>query len=364
MQIGCTKKLLDTRAVNVADHSEENELFCWSANLLTIKRKKAVVVVNDSNRFGFVLYGLKAKDFGQLKTWIEKGIRRCLVNENIKEEIIQAYFAQAGETVFTKTRGRVAVARLNKACGVAEFFADRLDATELYQTEVSRAINSDLFKPSPTTDYRHPYELLAEEFKQAFGENIIAMEGVDLLIKLDLGAVYATRRLVIPMGITFKELHKIIQIAFDWRNSHLYDFNLFDESGHCVLNIISEHEEVFEPRQDCPMVWDKDIWIDEYVKAQMKILYTYDYGDDWRHEITVLGIVPDYDKNYPTCILAEGNRPPEDVGGISGFERYQEIMNDPDHPEHEETKHWTAGQWYRDFEMDLTNQRLRHVLMR
>lgn len=49
-----------------APPSETNDFFCWSANLITVKRRKAVVVVNDSNRFGFVLFGLKAKDFAQL----------------------------------------------------------------------------------------------------------------------------------------------------------------------------------------------------------------------------------------------------------------------------------------------------------
>lgn len=362
MQIGCTKKLLDTLAVPLSDQTETNDLFCWSANLITINRKKAVVVVNDSNRFGFVLYGLKAKDFKGLKTHIENGIRRCLGHENIKEEVIQAYFDQAQELVFTKTRGRVAVARLNKACGVVECFGDRLDPAELYQSHVTRAINSDLFKTGKDGDYTHPYELIIQDFKAAFGEAIIEIEAVDVMIKLDLGATSASRRLIVPLGITFKELHQIIQIAFDWRDRHLYDFNLFDDAGHCVLNIISEYEEVFEPRADCPMLWDKDVWIDDYLKAGMKILYTYDYGDDWRHQLTVQGIVTDYDKNYPICIMAEGNRPPEDVGGIPGFEAFQEIINDPDHPEHAEVKRWIAGQWYEDCNIEIINRRLRHLL--
>ena len=107
MQIGCTKKLLDTLDVKVCDQIEENDLFCWSANLLTIKRRKAVVVVNDIYQFAFVLYDLKAKDSSRLKTLIENGIRKCLENENIKEEVIDQYFAQAKETVFTKTRDRL-----------------------------------------------------------------------------------------------------------------------------------------------------------------------------------------------------------------------------------------------------------------
>ena len=34
------------------------------------------------------------------------------------------------------------------------------------------------------------------------------------------------RELLIENDITFEELHKIIQIAFDWTNSHLYGFDI------------------------------------------------------------------------------------------------------------------------------------------
>jgi len=164
MRIGCTKKLLDTLNITVCNQIEEHDLFCWGANLLTIKGRKAVVVVNDSYQFVFVLYGLKAKDSSQLKTLIGNGIRRCLENEDFKEEVIDQYFAQAKETVFTKTRGQVAVARLYRVCGYVEFMDDRMDTSELYQTDVSGTMNSDLFKPSNTIDYTHPYELLIQDF--------------------------------------------------------------------------------------------------------------------------------------------------------------------------------------------------------
>ena len=161
-----------------------------------------------------------------------------------------------------------------------------------------------------------------------------------------------------------KILHQIIQIAFDWQDSHLHDFNLFDEQGKCILTIISEFEMDVEPRPDCPMALDKDVRIDATIRDAKKIIYTYDYGDDWSHEITVQGIVSDYDKNYPLCIMAEGNRPPEDVGGIPGYEDYLEIMNNPDHPEYEDMKSWTAIQGYKDFDIDIANRRLRYILSR
>ena len=364
MQIGCTKKLLDALAITVGATTPDKELFCWSANLLKIRHRKAVVVVNDSSRFGFVLYGLKARDLKQLQALIEDGIRQCLQDEGITAAVIDRYFAAAADVVFTKTRGRAAVARLSKACQRAELFADRLDNAELYQTELSKTINGELFKPAKDVDYAHPYELLIRDFKGLYGEKIIATKAADLLIRLDLGAYRASRRVVVPLGVTFNELHDIIQIAFDWQDSHLHEFNLFDEKGRCRINIISEFEDDFEPRQDCPIVLDKEIRVDGTIGDATKITYSYDYGDGWIHDITVRAIVSDYDKNYPTCLMAEGNRPPEDVGGIPGFKAYLAIMNDPEHPEYAAMKSWTDSKGYKDFDIDAANRRLRYVLGR
>lgn len=363
MQIGCTKKLLDTLNQKAAPASETNDFFCWSANLITIKRRKTVVVVNDSNRFGFVLFGLKAKDFAQLERLIADGIRICLARESLSEAAIRAYFEQAGELVVTKTSGRTAVARLNKACERVDLFGDYGDPSGLYQPELSRLINGDLFKPSKIRDYCHPYELLIEDFEDFYGAPVIATQAADLLIKLDLGSTSATRRLLVPLWISFEELHKIIQIAFDWQGLHLHDFKLLDDQGHGVITIISRREEDFDPDTcDSLIMRDNAVAISEFLAKCPRIIYTYDFGDDWNHDITVLDIVSDYDKNYPTCIIAAGNRPPEDVGGIPGYEHYRQVIDNPDHPDYQDLKDWVSGQFYQPCDIERINRRLRHVL--
>jgi len=63
MLIQCTKKLLDAIERKPVAYEEKNLLFSWHANLITLNRKKTVVLVNDKTRYAVVLYGLKAKDF-------------------------------------------------------------------------------------------------------------------------------------------------------------------------------------------------------------------------------------------------------------------------------------------------------------
>ena len=144
MHICCTKKLLDEMGIITENRLEENDLFCWSAHLITVNRRKTVVVVNDSNRFGFILYGLKAKDLKRLNELIIEGVRASLLNEKIKNEIIEQYLQTASELVFTKTRGPKYVARLNKACERVQIYDDLLNSSEIIQINAGRNMNNDL----------------------------------------------------------------------------------------------------------------------------------------------------------------------------------------------------------------------------
>lgn len=75
-----------------------------------------------------------------------------------------------------------------------------------------------------------------------------------------------------------------------------------------------------------------------------RIIYTYDMGDNWEHEIKLVRIIDEHDDESPYLLEANGQTPPEDVGGVGGFIRFHEIMLNPQHPEYSETKEW-AGYW-------------------
>jgi hypothetical protein len=61
--------------------------------------------------------------------------------------------------------------------------------------------------------------------------------------------------------------------------------------------------------------------------------YQYDFGDSWWHTIVVeefltLATTP----KHGSCLAGERARPPEDVGGVPGFERLLETIGDRDDP--------------------------------
>ena len=60
-----------------------------------------------------------------------------------------------------------------------------------------------------------------------------------------------------------------------------------------------------------------------------KVVYTYDFGDDWRHDIVVEKITPaEPGVAYPRCTGGRREAPPEDCGGIWAFNEFPAAPDD------------------------------------
>jgi len=145
------------------------------------------------------------------------------------------------------------------------------------------------------------------------------------------------RRILIPTSVTFWELHSSIQDVFHWNNSHLHMFWYDDKLSRepIIFGIPSGDEE----RETLPSWKHK---ISKYLNLEDPYLrYVYDLGDDWIHMIELENILPaEKGVTYPVCIGGKMNAPPDDSGGVWGYEEMLEILSDPSHEEYEETKEW------------------------
>lgn len=150
------------------------------------------------------------------------------------------------------------------------------------------------------------------------------------------------RRLQIPSGITFHQLNAIIQLAFDWCGYHLYEFEIGSASyREGKLIGIPDEDSISFGHEIIDATKTK---IDKYFENYKKMKYTYDFGDDWVHDITIEKVVEtDIKLKNPICIKAKMANLPEDCGGPWGYEELLEILNDPKHERYEEMKEWVEN---------------------
>lgn len=90
--------------------------------------------------------------------------------------------------------------------------------------------------------------------------------------------------------------------------------------------------------------WDHRV--KDYLKNNKKFTYEYDFGDGWIHSIEYEG---SYDKipdqKYPVCLDGERAGPPEDVGGVPGYYRFLETIQNPADEDHESMLTWVGGSY-------------------
>lgn len=113
------------------------------------------------------------------------------------------------------------------------------------------------------------------------------------------------RRLQIPSGTSYERLHRILQAAFSWENSHLHGF-FVDRTKMIGPNELEMSQFSEEHRL-----------IDEDFQEGTKIEYIYDFGCDWDHQIIVEKVVLDDSErlNHARCVKAKNDTPAEDSRG-------------------------------------------------
>ena len=91
------------------------------------------------------------------------------------------------------------------------------------------------------------------------------------------------------------------------------------------------------------------IWRTVLVPSNLKLAafhYEYDFGDSWEHKILLEKIFPfDNKMALPVCIKGKRACPPEDCGGIWGYEEFLKTISDPKHPEYEDMLEWLGGEF-------------------
>jgi hypothetical protein len=142
------------------------------------------------------------------------------------------------------------------------------------------------------------------------------------------------RRVLVPATITLDRLHAVVQEAMGWSDMHLHEFGRGrDRWGDIDIE------------DDGGRLLDEfDVRLRSIVVTGDRLRYLYDLGDAWWHEIVVEGEVEGIPGElYPMCTDGAGACPPEDCGGIGGYQELLVALTNPRSRRHRDLIRWLGG---------------------
>lgn len=125
---------------------------------------------------------------------------------------------------------------------------------------------------------------------------------------------------------------RMLETVMGWEGYHLHMFKVaglrFGQPDEFGTDIIDERQLTLQ--QLLPRVGSQLQW-------------SYDFGDGWEHVVAVEAIeASSPDVRYPECMAGERACPPEDCGGVWGYQNLREAIADPAHAEHEQLRDWAG----------------------
>lgn len=153
------------------------------------------------------------------------------------------------------------------------------------------------------------------------------------------------RRIQVPDYYTFWDLHTSIQNALGWLDLHLHTFKIMNPKKRIEEEIGIPDDDFAGAERKILAGWKQKI--SRYFTAQNnKALYIYDFGDYWEHELKLEKILlRDTQKDYPICVAGRRACPPEDCGGLPGYEDLLEVLSNPEHDAYDTMLEWVGGEF-------------------
>ncbi len=142
------------------------------------------------------------------------------------------------------------------------------------------------------------------------------------------------RKLLIHADMPLDLTHEMFQIALGWSNYHLHQFEK-DGKNYADLDTADGDNSILD---------DTKYTLRDLLKQpDDSFLYLYDFGDNWQHKVVLENIEIHEAANFlARCIDGKRACPPEDVGGVSGYDHFIESIEDEDHEEHIENLEWAG----------------------
>jgi len=162
------------------------------------------------------------------------------------------------------------------------------------------------------------------------------------------------RKFQVESDANLYHMHLVLQELMGWYDYHLHEFT--------IDGIYYGDPEAVDMGPN-EIVSDKKKRLSSIIGPEQRFLYEYDFGDGWEINLIVEKILPvEKDTQYPVCIKGRRAGPPEDCGGVWGYEKLLGTIRNPDNPEHDEMIEWLGGEFDPEaFDTDEVNAALKNI---
>ncbi len=147
------------------------------------------------------------------------------------------------------------------------------------------------------------------------------------------------RRLPAPSSTTLGQLHHVLQEVMGWEDCHLHEFAI-------GASRYGPRGQTLDSGWERPPKNEAAARLYSVAPLGTRFMYEYDFGDGWRHEVVVEQVdkVPadEPGADGPVCLSGQRACPPEDCGGVWGYEHLLEVVADPAHEEHADMLEWVG----------------------
>lgn len=171
-----------------------------------------------------------------------------------------------------------------------------------------------------------------------------------LRIKMNRTDLKIWREIKVPSNLTLTALGEVLQDAMGWMHEHLYQFR----KGDVYFVDREQMEDSFGFGRFSYRDLEQCTIDDLLTEKGKRVVFEYDFGDSWEHDLWYKG-EREYnpgEKPSITFVKGQGACPPEDCGGIWGYEDLLDIKKKKK-PSREERENL---EWYcmdGDFDPDI-----------
>jgi len=124
----------------------------------------------------------------------------------------------------------------------------------------------------------------------------------------------------VASDLNLSQFHMILQVAMGWETCHLHAFHVWSKKrGRFIDSGLASQYSESPAGRSAPT--EAKVQLSQLLgRPGGKLIYLYDFGDNWEH-LVELEEVNDWEPGpFAQCLGGERACPPEDCGGVFGFE--------------------------------------------